>query len=344
MKYSLKKYNTFAVESSAPKLLVIHQLSDIQNIVNDDVFDPDNFLFIGAGSNLLLLDSVPNLTIAMRMKGIEYTKGEDSVVANVAAGVDWHQLVKDSLSKGYYGLENLALIPGLVGAAPIQNIGAYGVELRESFISLSAINMLTGEEKIFYKDDCHFGYRDSYFKTDEGRFYLVTSVKLRLTTAPKVHLEYQALKDALSGYGDITPQMVFTKVCEIRKNKLPDPELLGNAGSFFKNPIIESTQLEALKQKYPDIVAYPQSNNNWKVAAGWLIDKAGLKGYRQGDAAVHTEQALVLVNYGKATGDDIAKLAIHVQQVVEQQYSILLEPEVSILGPSGVVSLESLKK
>jgi len=350
---SLLHYNTFAIESTTKKLIEIRQRSDIQNLLQSNSFDATEYLLLGAGSNLLLLDSAPELVVAMRMEGITYKEENNGqIIVSAGAGVSWHQLVKDSLSKGYSGLENLALIPGLVGAAPIQNIGAYGVELADRFISLTATDLLTGKEYEFHKDECQFGYRDSFFKHGEGQHYLITSVSLSLTTKPVINLDYRALRNTFSGEKTIDARMVFNKICEIRKSKLPDPAQLGNAGSFFKNPLLSDEKYQKLKQQFPDLIAYPQSdrllrnsqqtNNNWKLAAGWMIEKAGLKGYRTGNVGVHVDQALVLVNFGGASGNDIVNLARFVQQKVEQMFSVKLEPEVTIIGKTGVTTLEDI--
>ncbi|MFT5521603.1 MAG: UDP-N-acetylmuramate dehydrogenase [Enterobacterales bacterium] len=341
LKQSLKTYNTFHVESYTSKLKIIESEKDIENLISSGSFDPSAFLFLGAGSNILFLKDAPELVIAMRMQGTSYkVDGDNKVIVTVAAGVNWHNLVKDSLTKGYYGLENLALIPGLVGAAPIQNIGAYGVELCDHFLSLVAIDLTNGKKRTFTKKDCEFGYRDSFFKHQDGKNYLVISVQLQLSTVPSVNIGYSALNKTFSNPNNITPKMVFDQVCEIRQNKLPDPEVLGNAGSFFKNPIVSEEQYQKIKVEFPDLIAYPQHNSTWKLAAGWMIDKVGLKGYRQGDGGVHTEQALVLVNYADATGEDIAKLAFYVQQLIEEKFSVLLEPEVTILNSRGTVPLK----
>ena len=343
MKQSLRQSNTFGVDSYTSNLVVINQTSDIQKLIQQDLFEPDNFLFLGGGSNLLLLDDVADLVIAMRMEGIDYqTKADDVIIATIEAGVNWHQLVKDSLSKGFYGLENLALIPGSVGAAPIQNIGAYGVEICERFISLTAINLCTAEEKIFSKDECQFSYRDSLFKHDDGKYYLITSVQLALSTRPSICIDYKALKDSFADQNSVTAEMVFDEVCRIRNKNLPDPEVLGNAGSFFKNPIVDGIIYHELKQQFPDLIAYPQSDKQWKLAAGWMIDRAGLKGYRIGNVGVHTEQALVLVNYGGATGSEVANLGRYVQHKIQQLFSITLDVEVTIVGSTGVIDLRDI--
>lgn len=345
MKKSLLQYNTFGVDSYTSKLSVINQRSDIDALIHDKAFDPENFLFIGAGSNLLLLDEVPEHVIAMRLSGIEYQQQSNGdVKVTAAAGVNWHDLVQDTLSNGYSGLENLALIPGLVGAAPIQNIGAYGVEQCDKFISLTAINMKTGEEKIFYKSDCQFGYRDSVFKQTEDKCFLITSVSYLLDSKDKVCIDYKALNDAFIEHTNITALMVFEKVCKIRASKLPDPKKLGNAGSFFKNPIVSNDQYIQLKAKFPDLIAYSQPGNEWKLAAGWMIQKSGLKGYRKDNVGVHVDQALVLVNYHSSSeqvtvGSDIVELARYVQDTVTKLFSVTLEPEVTIVGSSGVTGL-----
>ncbi len=343
MSHTLEKLNTFNVQSHTAKLYVIKQSSDIAHLLKCESLKSNQFLLLGAGSNLLLLDKVPDVVVHMQMGGINFrTVANNKVIATVGAGISWHSLVERSLAEGYSGLENLALIPGLVGAAPIQNIGAYGVEICERFISLTAVDLRNGKESIFSKDECHFGYRDSFFKHDVGQYFLVTSVQLELSTEPKLELKYKALSEALANSENITPQMVFDKVCEIRGNNLPDPKVLGNAGSFFKNPIVDSEQHTRLRNQFPDLISYPQTNGTWKLAAGWMIDKAGLKGHRSGKVGVHDKQALVLVNYGGATGEDLIRLAQYVQSKVKIMFSIMLEPEVTIIGAAGMLRLREI--
>ncbi len=344
MSQSLKAYNTFAVESSSSNIFIINQQTDIQKLLQHDLSNPEHFLLIGAGSNLLLLEAAPDLVIAMRMENIAYsTPKHGNLIVTAEAGVSWHHLVQDSLDKGFYGLENLALIPGLVGAAPIQNIGAYGVELADRFIALKAVNLLTGKERVFTKAECRFGYRDSFFKTSDGQSYLIVEVSLSLSTEPMANLDYKALQEAFSGQETVDAMMIFEKVCEMRNNKLPDPAKLGNAGSFFKNPVVHQQQYLELKQQFPDLIAYQQIEGNWKLAAGWIIEKTGLKGYRTGAVGVHINQALVLVNYGGANGLEIVHLAQYVQQRVEEKFSIRLEPEVTIIGARGVINIEDIQ-
>lgn len=348
MKQSLKTYNTFSVESETSHLSIISDISDIEALMKQSFFDASDCLMIGAGSNLLLLDESPSTVIAMRKQGICYKpKSNGDVIATVSAGVEWHALVKDTLKHGLSGLENLALIPGLVGAAPIQNIGAYGVELCDRFLSLYAINIRTGETKVFCKDECQFDYRDSAFKHGEGKDYLVLSVSLILNRNETVNIEYKAMSEAFAnpdGEQTVTPMMVFEKVCEIRQTKLPDPAKLGNAGSFFKNPVVNERKYQQLKTKFPELIAYAQSNSCWKLAAGWLIQKAGLKGYRRDNVGVHVDQALVLVNYGGATGNELVSLAQFVQHEVNELFGIALEAEVTIIGSSGAIALGDIPR
>jgi len=337
---SLKKFNTFNLKSHTDKLYAINQISDIEKLINHEDLTCQPFLIIGAGSNLVLLDKAPAIVIKMQLGGITFRKFENNkVIATVGAGVQWHQVVEKSLQEGFYGLENLALIPGLVGAAPIQNIGAYGVEICERFISLTAIDLRSGEEKRFLKQDCNFAYRDSYFKHQEGRYFLVTSVQLQLSSTPNIEIKYKALAELYESAENVTPQDIFNTVCSIRRSKLPDPKVLGNAGSFFKNPIIGDAQKVKLQEQYPDLVTYPLMNGNWKVAAGWMIDKVGLKGFTNGQVGVHKNQALVLVNYGDATGTEVLELAKTIQRKCLDIFSIKLETEVSIIGEFGSVTL-----
>ena len=350
MKQSLKTYNTFSVESETSHLSLITDIADVEALRKQSFFDASDYLMIGAGSNLLLLDECPSTVIAMRKEGICYKpKSNGDVIATVAAGVDWHALVQDTLKYGLSGLENLALIPGLVGAAPIQNIGAYGVELCDRFLSLYAINIKTGEQRVFHKDECQFAYRDSIFKQGDGKDFLVLSVSLILNRKETINIKYKALSDAFLSSSDsanqpITPMMVFEKVCEIRQSRLPDPAKLGNAGSFFKNPVINDLLYQKLLEQFPDLIAYVQPNNCWKLAAGWMIQKAGLKGYRKGNVGVHVDQALVLINYGEASGNELASLAQFVQYEVNELFGITLEAEVTIIGSSGVIALEDIPR
>ncbi len=287
-------------------------------------------LVLGGGSNLVLSSSWPGLVLQMAIPGIEVVaENDEHVWLKVGAGESWHGLVEHCMKFHYWGLENLALIPGSVGAAPIQNIGAYGVELKDYFAELGAIEVESGLDVTFDKDACHFGYRDSVFKQALRDRYIITSVTFRLRKTPRVVCEYPALRDFFSER-DIqhpSPQQVFKAVCAIRSSKLPSPGQLPNAGSFFKNPLVSAEQFESLQRQHEGLVGYSQADGQVKLAAGWLIDRAGWRGYRQGAVGVHEQQALVLVNPGQGTGRELLALAKLIQDDVKARYGVELEIE-----------------
>ena len=327
---SLKAHNTFGIEAGARYLAVIESLETLRATLADARVQALPRLVIGGGSNLLLTRDFPGLVLLMQNQGIELLGEEGDVVrVRVAAGENWHGFVLHSLRQGWYGLENLSLIPGTVGAAPIQNIGAYGVELESCFESLEALEIASGHVVSLDRAACAFGYRDSLFKRAGRDRYIIVSVTLRLSKQAQVHAEYTELKNELAAHGISvpTPQQVSEAVIAIRSRKLPDPAVIGNAGSFFKNPVIDEEKLEALKVFYPNMVSYPQGKGLHKLAAGWLIDQAGWKGRALGEAAVYDKQALVLVNRGNATGADIATLAKAIQTDIRTRYAVDLEPE-----------------
>lgn len=342
---SLTTFNTFGIEASCDNLFRFSSERAIQDWLAGMPISPENppekFFVLGGGSNLLLLGHIPLTFLQADIQGIDYQEDDyqgngDEVTVTVGAGVNWHQLVLDSLEQGYSGLENLSLIPGNVGASPIQNIGAYGVELEQRFISLNAIDLYSGEKRVFTYDDCQFGYRDSIFKNELRGRYMITQVRLKLSKTPQLVLTYGPLKELAENSHELTAKDVSDAVIKIRHSKLPDPEQLGNAGSFFKNPVVEQHQFQELQQKFPEIVGYTVNDGCVKLAAGWLIDQAGLKGYRQGNAGMHQQQALVLVNHGNATGADIIQLAGHVRDTVYEKFAVRLEPEVWIIGEQDV--------
>jgi UDP-N-acetylmuramate dehydrogenase len=330
---SLKPYNTFGIDVRASHFLEISSPETLREaILRKDL--PAPFVLSG-GSNILLTASINALVLYINILGREIIR-EDSreVIIRAMAGENWHELVLWTLEKGYGGIENLALIPGKAGTAPIQNIGAYGVELKDVFEACTAMDVKTGALKRFDREQCRFGYRDSYFKREgKGRF-IILSLELRLTK--KNHrrsTSYGAIEEELISMdiSDPSPGDIAKAVIAIRQRKLPDPARLGNSGSFFKNPVIPLSLFEKLKEKHPDLPAYPQEEATFKVPAGWLVDQCGLKGFRSGDAGVHQKQALVLVNYGGASGKDILNLAHHIQEKVWQEFSIELHPEVNII-------------
>ncbi|WP_461519516.1 UDP-N-acetylmuramate dehydrogenase [Porticoccus sp.] len=284
---------------------------------------------LGGGSNVVLVDDIPGLVISMAISGIglQHQIG-DQLAVRVGAGENWHLLVQRTLAEGWYGLENLSLIPGLAGAAPIQNIGAYGVELSERFLSLEAIHIPSTERLSMSAEDCRFGYRDSFFKHAGRDQYVITSVTLSLSSKPQLHLDYPALQQALVERNptELTPALISEVVCEVRRSKLPDPAVLPNAGSFFKNPVIAKEQYARLISQYPDLVGYPQADGSVKLAAGWLVDRAGWKGVMRDGVGVHQQQALVLVNRG-GDGAKLLALADEISQSVLSQFGVTLELE-----------------
>ncbi|MCK8491892.1 UDP-N-acetylmuramate dehydrogenase [Spirosoma sp. RP8] len=333
---SLKPYNTFGIDVNARYWVEINQEADIQTLLQLTEFVDTPKLILGGGSNVLLCHDFNGLVVKMNIQGIEVVREDDDhVYLKAGAGISWHELVAFAIQHGYAGLENLSLIPGTVGAAPMQNIGAYGVELEQVFESLTAIHIPTGEKRTFNHADCAFGYRESVFKRELKGQYIITTVTFQLDKRPTFHTRYGAIQETLAEMGvpedNLTIKAISDAVIRIRRSKLPDPAQIGNAGSFFKNPEISKGQFDALKAEYPALPGYPIGDNTVKVPAGWLIEQAGWKGYRAGDAGVHAKQALVLVNYGYATGDEILVLARKVQQSVLEKFGIQISPEVNVV-------------
>jgi UDP-N-acetylmuramate dehydrogenase len=335
--HSLTNLNTFGVPSNTVNLHRVENLSALEHLD----YSPDSWFILGGGSNVLFIDQAPDNILLVENQGIEFSSHGEDVLVTVQAGVVWHELVKKTLAEGFSGLENLALIPGKTGAAPIQNIGAYGVELCDRFVSLKAWDFKQNKLVEFSLEDCQFGYRDSVFKSTENKHFLIWEVTLRLDKVFKPVLAYHGIMD-LEQRGDLSAKAVFDEVVRIRQTKLPDPAVTGNAGSFFKNPVVDKDRYGELIRKFPNLVAYPQKGACWKLAAAWLIDQAGLKGFRKGDAGIHDKQALVLVNHGDATGHDLLQLAKHVQNTVNDKFGVMLEPEVNIVGSQGRLSLDEV--
>lgn len=331
---SLKSYNTFGIDVSAQYFIEANSIADIQEILTTQEFKQNTPLILGGGSNVLLTKNFEGLVVKNNLKGIEVVKEDEQYVfVKAAAGEVWHELVMWCIQHQYAGLENLSLIPGCVGASPMQNIGAYGVEIKDTFYELEALEISTGEIKTFSKNDCEFGYRESVFKRQLKNQYIILSVTFCLSKIPKFHIEYGAIKQELDKLkvSALSIQAISQAIINIRSSKLPNPKDIGNAGSFFKNPEVTAHVFQKIKSNYPQLVAYPLDNGNYKLAAGWLIEQAGLKGYRNQDAGVHALQALVLVNYGNATGSDIYNLSTYVMETVKQKFSVQLEREVNIV-------------
>ncbi len=334
--HSLKAFNSFGIDASCKDFVKFYEESELRSWLVANKHLLHDIFIIGGGSNLLLIGDIPKVFLQADFQSVDYYEDGDDVLVKAGAGVNWHQLVMETLEQGYYGLENLSLIPGNVGAAPIQNIGAYGVELKDIFVELEAIELATGDKITFGLQECDFAYRYSIFKGPFKGQYMITSVTLKLSKQPNLMLDYGPIRKELSHLSDeeITAKDVSNAIIKIRSSKLPDPNELGNAGSFFKNPIVSAEDYQALKETFPELVAFEIGDGRYKVAAGWMIDQAGLKGYRLGDAGVHKKQALVLVNYGDATGDDILNLARYVAKTVFEKFGVMIEPEVWIIGDS----------
>lgn len=291
-------------------------------------------LVMGGGSNLLFTKNVDGLVMQNGIKGIEKVyEDEQYVHLRVGGGEVWHQFVLHCLAYNYAGVENLALIPGFVGASPMQNIGAYGVEIKEVFHELTAIHRMSLETVHFSNKDCAFGYRESVFKQQYKDQFIITDVTYRLSKKPTFKVAYGAITQELekAGVQNLSIQAIANAIIAIRSSKLPDPKEIGNAGSFFKNPSVSREQFEILKSKFPEIVAYENSDHTVKLAAGWMIEQAGLKGFRKGDAGVHARQALVLVNYGNASGEEVLEICRLVQSAVYEKFGVELSPEVNIV-------------
>ena len=326
---SLKSYNTFGIHANAKRFVSVNSVKELREIISSE---KDLFL-LGGGSNILLTGDVEKLVIHLNTKGIIVNDfDENEVLITAEAGENWHELVLWCVSQNYGGLENLALIPGNVGTSPIQNIGAYGVEIKDVFQQLEAMDIETGKTKIFTNADCDFGYRNSVFKNELKGKYIIVNVSFKLTKKNhNINISYGAIKDLLTDTKNPSIKEIADAVIAIRQSKLPNPKEIGNSGSFFKNPVINTYLCKELSKKYPEIPHYMISENEIKIPAGWLIEQCGFKGKRFGDAGVHEKQALVLVNYNNATGKEIYGLAQKIQQKVMENFKISLEIEVNII-------------
>ena len=333
----LRELNAFGIRAVARELWTLDDAADLPALAaalrSAGTADP---LVLGGGSNLLITGDLDAPVIAVRTRGRGIVSEDgDAVLVEAAAGESWDGLVRWSLGLGLCGLENLALIPGSVGAAPIQNIGAYGVELREAFDSLVAVHLGHGGTRRFDAADCAFGYRDSAFKHGDGTRWLITSVRLRLSRRPTLRLDYGDIRDELrrAGVGSPGSTDVADAVTAIRRRRLPDPAVLGNAGSFFRNPVVTAATADRLSAREPGLPRWP-AGAGVKLSAAWMIDRCGWKGHRDGDAGVHAAHALVLVNHGGASGEDLLRLARAIRDSVEARFGVRLEPEPVIVGPT----------
>jgi UDP-N-acetylmuramate dehydrogenase len=332
---SLKKYNTFGIDHKAEFLIQIKTEEEAASLFDGTVSLKKPLLIIGGGSNILFTSDFMGTILYPDIEGIKIEKnepGDGNVIVSAGAGVSWDDLVDWSVNKGFGGLENLSLIPGKVGATPVQNIGAYGVEVGDQITKVRTISTNDGSVRIFNHDECDFGYRTSIFKNREKGNYLITRVYYKFTTKPSLNLSYESLKEEVDNLGKETLETVRRAVIKIRQSKLPDPGLIGNAGSFFKNPVVESSAIFSLKNDYPGIPVFEDKSGHVKLAAGWLIEQCGWKGKRTGNAGIHEKQALVLINFGNATGTEIFNLSEEIKKSVYQKFGIELEREVEVIG------------
>ena len=329
--FSLKNYNTFGIEAKAKQFTSVQNIEELINVLklHKDIF------ILGGGSNMLLTQNIEKLVIHVNLRGISIIdENEDYVWIKANAGENWHEFVLWCIDNNYGGIENLSLIPGNVGTTPIQNIGAYGVEIKDIFSSCEAINIFEQTIKTFKKEDCNFGYRESVFKNELKNHYIITSVVFKLTKKNhKTNSSYGAIEAQLAKNNIDNPTIkdISNAVIAIRQSKLPDPKVLGNSGSFFKNPIVSKELYKKITLQYPEIPHYVVSETEVKIPAGWLIEQAGFKGKRFGDAGIHKNQALVLVNYGNATGQEIVDVSKNIQKTILEKYGISIETEVNII-------------
>lgn len=331
--FALKEYNTFGIDARARFFIEINSIEGLQAILSNQNFPRK--IIMGGGSNMLLTNDIDALVIHLNLKGKQVvSKSSETILLKIMAGENWHELVMWTLDNDYGGLENLSLIPGNTGTAPIQNIGAYGVELKDTFYACEAVRIKDQEIVSFTKEQCKFGYRDSFFKNEGKDNFVITSVTLSLTTANhKLNTGYGAIEEALKKEGVTKPTIkdISNAVIAIRRSKLPDPKELGNSGSFFKNPVVSKALFERFISNYPNAPYYKVSDSAYKIPAGWLIEQCGFKGKRYGDAGVHEKQALVLVNHGNASGQELLNLAALIIEEVRNKFQVTISPEVNII-------------
>ncbi len=331
--FNLKEYNTLGINARAKCCIQVEYDEELNILFKEGKLE-SNILIIGEASNILFKSDFDGIVLMINTKGIEiFSETKNEIILEVKSGENWNNLVDYTVKNKYWGIENLSMIPGNVGAAPIQNIGAYGTELKDVFVSLDAFDTQTGQITTFNKEECKFDYRDSIFKSEHKGRYIVLSIKIKLSKTPKPNISYKALKDYFRENAEKTLSIenIQEAVNIVRSSKLPDPKKIKNSGSFFKNPIIDNSKAKELKRKYPDIPLYKVGNDSTKVAAGWLIEKAGWKGKRFGDAGVHKNQALVLVNYGNASGEEMLKLSQKIATDIQNKFGIKLEREVWVI-------------
>lgn len=330
--YSLKKHNSFGLDVKAALFATPETKEDLSELLDQYDIRKQPFLIMGEGSNLLFSEDFEGLVLNPRMKGIQIVEDENEhVVVRVGAAENWDQWVEYAIRKGWYGLENLSLIPGSVGAAPVQNIGAYGVEVKDHFAWLDAWDLKEQKQVRLEEEACRFSYRSSIFKTEDRGRYVITHVAFRLSKVPQLQLEYGQVNKAFSKTGGATPLDLRDTIISIRNQKLPDPKEFGNAGSFFKNPLVDRTIFKCIRVDYPDMPHFPDEKNQVKIPAAWLIEKAGWKGKRNGKVGSWPTQALVIVNYGGATGQEIVNFSEEIRNDVDKKFGVYLEREVNVI-------------
>jgi UDP-N-acetylmuramate dehydrogenase len=330
----LRQYNTLGIDAMARYFAAFTSVAELGELIENNPNTGTTPLILGGGSNILFKNDVNRLVLKNDIPGLTIVNEDaDHVYVKAGAGENWHKFVQYCLQRNWAGVENLSLIPGCVGASPMQNIGAYGVEIKEVFAQLEAFHLHEKKIHVFHAPDCAFGYRESVFKGKYRNQYVILNVTYRLNKKPTFNTSYGAIEQELERMGvqELSIQAISQAVINIRTSKLPDPAKIGNAGSFFKNPSVDASVYEALKKQYPHLVGYPNADGTIKLAAGWLIEQSGLKGYRRGDAGVHEKQALVLVNYGHATGTDIYNLSEDVMKSVRDKFGVELEREVNVV-------------
>ena len=332
--YPLLKLNTFGVDVKAKYFTSINTINELIELTKTNVFKDLELLILGGGSNILFTKDFDGLVILNNIKGKEIIdQNQQSIFLKIGAGENWHELVMYCVDNGWGGIENLSLIPGNTGTAPMQNIGAYGVEIKETFVELEALEISSGKIVKFNNSDCEFGYRESVFKNKMKNQYIILNITLELKKNPVLNINYGDVKAILESQNINNPSIkeVSNTIISIRQSKLPDPKIIGNSGSFFKNPIVSLNQLEFIKKKYPNVVNYKINENEFKIAAGWMIERAGWKGKKFNNYGVHEKQALVLVNYGLANGMEIFNLSEEIILDIKDKFGITLEREVNII-------------
>ena len=332
--YPLLKLNTFGVDVKAKYFISINTVNELIELTKTKVFKDLQLLILGGGSNILFTKDFDGLVILNNIKGKEIIdQTQESIFLKIGAGENWHELVMYTVDNGWGGIENLSLIPGNTGTAPMQNIGAYGVEIKETFVELEALEISSGNIVKFNNSDCEFGYRESVFKNKIKNQYIILNITIELKKNPVINVNYGDVKTILENQNIKNPSIkdVSNAIIRIRQSKLPDPKIIGNSGSFFKNPIVSLNELELIKKKFPNVVSYKIKENEFKIAAGWMIERAGWKGKKFNNYGVHENQALVLVNYGLANGMEIFDFSEKIILDIKEKFGIILEREVNII-------------